>query len=336
MAHARRGVYCPPPMTTEVQRAALPAEHPEPTVRDIEWKQAPRIVASGACMGTADLVPGVSGGTMAVALGIYRNFLGAIDSVTNAVKAVPSQGLLPAAGLVHWRFIAMLGTGMLLAVVIMGKGVGLPEMVSTNPKPVYAVFFGLVLASTVVLVRRIEAWSSGAMVALPVGTLVGYLVVQLVPVQTPEHPLFVFLCGMIAITAMVLPGISGSFMLLVLGKYEYVMTALLSLQLGVIVPFALGCLLGITSFSKLLGYLLDRYTSPMMAGLTGLLLGTLVRIWPYQAVRTEIIRDKPRVVESSAFWPDALEWWVLALALGGFLLVVAIEFAAGRRSKLST
>jgi putative membrane protein len=274
---------------------------------------------------------------MAVALGIYRNFLAAIDSVTNAVRAVPSRGLLPAAAQVHWRFIAMLAEGMLLALVVMGKVVGLPDMVSTNPKPVYAVFFGLVLASTVVLVRRILAWSPAAYVALPIGGFFGYLVVSLVPVQTPEHPLFVFVCGVIAITAMVLPGISGSFMLLVLGKYEYVMTALLSLRIAVIVPFALGCLVGITAFSKLLGYLLDRYTSPMMAGLTGLLLGSLVRIWPYQQVRTELIREKARVVESVAFWPESFEWWVAALALAGFLLVLGIEFAAsGRKRELSS
>jgi putative membrane protein len=324
-------------MTTDVQRAALPEDHPHEAVRDIDWGQAARIVASGACMGTADLVPGVSGGTMAVALGIYRNFLGAIDSVTNAVRAVPQMGVVPAAGTVHWRFIAMLGLGMLCALVIMGKIVGLPEMVNTNPKPVYAVFFGLVLASTVVLMRRIEGWSPGAFLSLPVGAFFGYLVVQLVPMQTPEHPLFVFLCGVIAITAMVLPGISGSFMLLVLGKYEYVMTSLLSLRLSVVVPFALGCLLGITSFSKLLGFLLDRYTNIMMAGLTGLLLGTLVRIWPYQHVRMEVIRDKPRVVESVAFLPDAFEWWVPALAVAGFLLVIGIELAAaGRKGKLSS
>jgi putative membrane protein len=318
-------------MTTDVQAAPLPSEHAHAAPRDMQWHRAAHILASGACMGTADLVPGVSGGTMAVACGIYRSFLAAIDSVTRAVRSLPSLGVLAAARGIHWRFILCLGAGILVALIVMGKLVGLPEMVTTSPKPVYSVFFGLVLASSVVLIRRVEKWSSGAIVALPVGTFFGYLVVQLVPVQTPEHPLFVFLCGVIAITAMVLPGISGSFMLLVLGKYEYVLTAVLSAQLSVALPFALGCLVGITSFSRVLGWLLDRFTSAMMAGLTGLLLGSLVRIWPYQDVTTEVIRDKPRIVEASAVWPESVEWWVVALALAGFAAVLLIEFAATRR-----
>lgn len=319
-------------MTTEVQTAEVPTEHPHETLRDLDWgvKRVLHIVASGVCMGTADLVPGVSGGTMAVALGIYRHFLGAIDSVTRAARAVPSLGVLPALKILHWRFILCLGIGMVVAVVVMGKIVGLPYLVETNPKPVYAVFFGLVLASTVVLMRRMTAWTCQAIVALPIGTLLGYMTVQLVPMQTSEHPAFVFLCGVIAITAMVLPGISGSFMLLVLGKYEYVISALLDFRLSVIVPFALGCLVGITSFSRFLGYLLDRFTNVMMAALTGLLVGSLVRIWPYQDIKTVMVRDKPRIVEAQAVWPESLDWWVPVLVVCGFALVLGIEALASR------
>lgn len=322
-------------MTTQVESASVPEPAVEAPIRDIEWRTAPRIVASGACMGTADLVPGVSGGTMAVALGIYRQFLAAIDSVTQAAKSVPALGVVPALGIVHWRFIAALGFGILLALVVMGKLVGLPDMINTNPKPVYAVFFGLVLASTVVLMRRMTAWTSKAIVSLPIGGVIGYLAVQLVPVQTPEHPLFVFLCGVIAITAMVLPGISGSFMLLVLGKYEYVINALLELRLGVVVPFALGCLVGITAFSRFLGWLLDRFTNVMMAGLTGLLLGSLIRIWPYQVLKTEVIHGKPRTIEASAFWPEVFEWWVPVLIALGFALVLGLELAASKRAAVA-
>lgn len=300
----------------------------------MRWKDAPRIIASGACMGTADLVPGVSGGTMAVALGIYREFLAAITSVNaESVQALVRFRIMRVLTIVHWRFILCLGAGMLLALVVMGKIVGLPEMVSTNPKPVYAVFFGLVLASVFVLVRRVGSWSASTLFALPVGGAAGFIAVTLVPVQTPENPLFVFLCGVIAISAMILPGISGSFILLVLGKYEYIINSALNLDLAVALPFALGCLVGISIASRVLGWLLDRFHDPMVAGLTGLLVGSLIRIWPYQHLQMEVIRDKERVVAAHAYWPESFELSVLGLIVVGLLLVLAVEILAARRAE---
>lgn len=319
---------------TRVEVAVAPQAEPiEPIASDIEWKDAPRIIASGACIGTADLVPGVSGGTMAVALGIYRELLAAIASVNGealqALLRLRWQRLLT---VVHWRFIVSIGSGVLLALVVMGKIVGLPNLVVTNPLPVYAVFFGLVLASVYVLVKRVQTWTSGAVLALPVGTALGFAAVSLVPVQTPETASFVFLCGMIAITAMILPGISGSFMLLVLGKYEYVMTAVLNLDFAVIVPFALGCAVGLMGFARVLGYLLDRFHDTMVAGLTGLLAGSLIRIWPYQRVETAVVRDKVRIVSSEAYWPESIDWTMPALALAGLAVVLGVEFLAARRA----
>lgn len=320
---------------TRVETAVAPQpETIHPPVPDIQWKDAPRIIASGACIGTADLVPGVSGGTMAVALGIYRELLAAIASVNgDALQALLRLRWKRLLTVVHWRFIFSIGAGVLLALVIMGKIVGLPRLVVTNPLPVYAVFFGLVLASVYVLIKRVQQWTPAAVLALPVGTALGFAAVQLVPVQTPETASFVFLCGMIAITAMILPGISGSFMLLVLGKYEYVMTALLSMNLGVIVPFALGCVVGLMGFSRVLGYLIDRFHDTMVAGLTGLLAGSLIRIWPYQRLETAVVRDKVRVIASEAYWPESVEWTIPVLALTGLALVLAVEFFAARRAE---
>jgi putative membrane protein len=157
--------------------------------------------------------------------------------------------------------------------------------------------------------------------------------VQLVPVQTPETAPFVFLCGMIAITAMILPGISGSFMLLVLGKYEFIITAVLSLQLGVAVPFALGCLVGIMVFSRVLGWLLDSFHDIMVSLLTGLLVGSLIRIWPYQHTKTEMIREKLRIVSAQAYWPESFELSTLGLIVFGLVLVIGIESLAARRAE---
>src|SRR5690606_4463427 len=127
---------------------------------------------------------------------------------------------------------------------------------------------------------------------------------NLVPVATPDHPLFIFFCGAIAICAMLLPGISGSFILLILNKYSYVLSALGALDFKVIVPFALGCLTGLMSFSRLLKWLLDQYRDTVMAGLVGLLLGSLWRIWPYQRIEEIVVRGKPRVIGAEPFVPD--------------------------------
>lgn len=271
---------------------------------------------------------------MAVALGIYREFLAAITSVNvESGRALLHFRFSRLLEVIHWRFIACLGSGILFALVLMGKIVGLPQLVNTHPKPVYAVFFGLVLASVFVLAKRVGRWSAGAVAALPIGTVAGFVTVQLVPVQTPESAPFIFLCGMIAITAMILPGISGSFMLLVLGKYEFILTAVLALQLGVAVPFALGCLVGIMVFSRVLGWLLDKFHDVMVSGLTGLLVGSLIRIWPYQHTKTEIIRDKPRVVSAEAFFPDTFEVTTIGLMCFGLVLVLGIEALAARRAQ---
>lgn len=271
---------------------------------------------------------------MAVALGIYREFLAAITSVNaESIRALLRLRFARALTVLHWRFIACLGFGMVLAVLVMGKLVGLPTLVTTHPKLVYAVFFGLVLVSVLVLVRRVGNWSPAAVFCLPVGTALGYIAVQLVPVQTPENPAFLFMCGVIAIAAMVLPGISGSFMLLVLGKYEYVLNGLLTLQFEIIIPFALGCLVGISIASRVFGWMLDRFHDPMVSGLTGLLLGSLIRIWPYQHIETQVIREKARVVASHAYWPETFELSVLGLIGLGVALVLVVEFLAARRAE---
>ena len=143
--------------------------------------------------------------------------------------------------------------------------------------------------------------------ALVAGAALGFAVVNLVPVATPEHPAFIFLCGTIAISAMLLPGISGSFILLILGKYAYVLGALGKLDLGVILPFVAGCAVGILVFSRLLKWLLDRWHDTVLAGLIGLLIGSLWRIWPYQTLETVVVREKPRVIGATPFFPEAID-----------------------------
>lgn len=302
--------------------------------QDIPWSSAPRLILGGICMGTADMVPGVSGGTLAVALGIYRQLLAAISSVgMPALRAVLKGNWKQALEIVHWRFVLCLGIGILGAVAIMGKVVRLHELVNRSPQPVYAVFFGLVIASTILLARRIPKFTAKLWAYSAIGAGLGLLVVTLVPTETPETPLFVFLSGMIAICAMILPGISGAFILLVLGKYEYIINAVLHFDLAIAVPFVLGCTVGIMAFSRVLGKALDRYHDQMLAGLTGLLVGSLWRIWPYQHLETKVIREKLRVLNATAYWPDTLDISVVLLALAGALIVFGVERFAHSRTR---
>jgi putative membrane protein len=307
--------------------------------QDIPWQKAPYTAFSGFCMGTADVVPGVSGGTMAVALGIYHQLLGAITSIDKeALSRLLKLDLKGLFSRVQWRFLASLFAGVLLGVALMVKVIKLPTMVlakSPERPYVYAVFFGMILASTFALGRHVGRWSAARAAMVAVGAAVGFAVVNLVPVDTPEHPAFIFLCGSVAICAMLLPGISGSFILLILGKYAYILGALGKLKLTVILPFVAGCLVGLLAFSRLLKWLLDRWHDTVLAGLIGLLFGSLWRIWPYQHLTEKVIRHKPRVVGAKPYLPESLDLNMLGLFALGIGFVVAIEVYASRRKAKS-
>lgn len=305
---------------------------------DIAWSDAGRVIASGFAMGTADVVPGVSGGTMAVACGIYGQLLGAIASINKqSLATLVRFRITEFLSLVHFRFLASLVLGLASAVVVMVKLVGLPGLILTRPTLVYGLFFGLVFASIFVLGKKV-AWGPIPILSAIFGTGFGFMVVSMVPVDMPGSPLFMFMYGVIAISAMLLPGISGSFILLILGQYERVITSLESLlhgdlsALAVIIPFSLGCLTGLAAFSRVVAWLLRRYFDPVMAGLSGLLLGSLWRIWPYQDLVTQEIRGKMRVIEATPVIPDhweLLPWLLLAI---GFATVFLVEFLAKLRT----
>lgn len=305
--------------------------------RDIEWRDAPRIIASGFAMGSADVVPGVSGGTMAVACGIYEKLLTSIASINpRSIQALLTLQLREALWIIHYRFLLSLFAGIFVAVIVMVKLVGLPKLLVTHTSLVYSVFFGLVFASVFILGRQLR-WTPGRAGWLVLGTILGFVVVTRVPVNTPGGPLFMFGYGTVAISAMLLPGISGSFILLILGQYQRVIEALENLlhldfaALWIVVPFALGCLVGLTTFSRFVAWLLRHYHDPVVAALCGLLLGSLWRIWPYQHTEAIEVRGKMRVVEATPYLPE--DWQVLpfVLAVAGFLGVFLVEYLARLR-----
>lgn len=289
----------------------------------------------GACMGAADVIPGVSGGTIAFIMGIYDEFVGSIARIDSAAVRMLFSGQFRK----FWKHI---NGGFLLSLVL-GIGVsvvslaGLMQMLLSNyPIQTWAFFFGLIVASSLFILRGISGWRvlDGAFLAL--GIILGVVVCTLSPVQTTDALWFVGLSGALAICAMVLPGISGSFILLILGKYKFIMGAISSFvgNIGwiwgasgasasvfwesfiVLAVFLLGAVVGILGFSKFLHWLLARWHKETLVVLAGFILGSLVKVWPW---------NNPEAVEQVERCGGMQIGWAVAFAVVGFCLVSGIE-----------
>lgn len=254
------------------------------------WSEFPFLMMKGFVMGSADIVPGVSGGTMALILGIYSRLIHAIESFNLLFfRRIFTLKLRAAFSGVQWRFLAMLGGGIIAAVIFFTRVVPLQVYMFTHPELIYGLFFGLIVGSIWILFKAIEQFGWPHALALVAGVAIGFWVVTLVPTDTSESPLFLFFSGSIAISAMVLPGISGSYILLILRKYDYILTQLSKIGtpqtvegLLILLPFLLGAGIGLILFARLLSWLLDRWYAKTLAVLIGFLIGSLIVIWPYQ------------------------------------------------------
>lgn len=275
-------------------------------------KEWPSLALKGFLMGSADVVPGVSGGTMALITGVYERLLGAISSVNaHSLKSLLKLDFPKFFQLFHWKFFLGLMSGIFGAVIFFTKIVPLQVWMYKEAEMIYGLFFGLIIASIVILAKSIKKKGLAEGLSLILGALIGFWIVNLVPAETPEHPVFIFLSGMIAICAMILPGISGSYLLLMLRKYEFILGQISELggpqtldAFVTLVPFGLGAVLGILLFSRVLKWLLKRYHNQTMALLIGFLIGSLYVIWPFQQrefvriTKTEIVAsDNPFVLE---------------------------------------
>jgi putative membrane protein len=312
---------------------------PESTWREAFWRspgprtapEAALLWLKGVCMGAADIIPGVSGGTIALVTGIYDDLLGAIKSAdTTLVRRLLALDLKGALAHVHLRFLAALLLGIAAAIITLARVMN--TLLHQHPVLTWSFFFGLIAASVLVVGRRAGRWKMGTVAGFAAGALAGWLIVGLIPVETPETLEFVFFSGMVAICAMILPGISGAFILLILGKYAYVTATLknpfLPANMVVIVVFATGCLIGLMGFSRVLNFLLNRYFSLTMAFLTGLMTGAMRKIWPWkEVVESVVIRGKEHVLMDRNVLPTVDEQFLLALALAaaGFCAVLVLE-----------
>lgn len=246
------------------------------------------LFAKGFCMGASDVVPGVSGGTMALILGIYEELIRSIRVFDGHLLGLVLKGRIrQTLHTVPFGFLLPLGTGILFAIFTLARG--LSWLLVAYPVAIWSFFFGLVLASAIVVGRRIDEWKKTTALGLLLSALGAYFLVGLVPVNTPENLSFIFLCGAIAICAMILPGISGSFILVLLGKYRFILNAVGNLDFSVLIVFTAGTAMGITLFARILNWLLQRHYQVTMAALTGLMIGSLRKIWPWKTMAPSAI-----------------------------------------------
>ena len=295
-------------------------------------KQRAVLIAKGFCIGTADIIPGVSGGTMAFILGIYREFIAAIKSFDLAMLfALLRLDFRQALARPHFGFILPLLLGIVAALLFFTRVVPLPQLLLDYPEQIYGLFFGLIGASILVLLRELGAIGGRDGVTLALGAVGGYLVFNLVPVQTPDAAWFIFIAGTLAICAMMLPGISGSFVLLILNKYAYVFTAIGYFKLPVLLPFAAGALAGLVFFSRLLSWVLARHYRATVVFISGLLLASLTVIWPFQERIHASVGADPAPDGAGPAMQTVLG--SCALMITGFALVLLIS-GKGRNEEL--
>ena len=284
-------------------------------------------------MGLADIVPGVSGGTVALIVGIYDELLKTLANFKlEFVKLVFKGEWKRLHKELNLSFLVPIGLGVMSAILSMARLMSF--LLKEYPEYTWSLFFGLISACVIFLRKKNRDFKDiKNLSAFSVGAMLGLSMVFLIPVHTPDALWFIFFSGCIAITAMILPGVSGSFILLMLGKYALVTGALknpfMSESIEIIFVFSLGCLVGILSFSRILHYLLERYYSIIISLLTGFIAGSLVKVWPWRVItQTKIIRGKTYIISQENILPNALNSEVafaLICMIFGFYLVFLVE-----------
>ncbi len=286
------------------------------------------VALKGYAMGAANVIPGVSGGTIALLTGIFNELVEAL----NALMSFSSWKLLFKGKLkefwnaVHGTFLLWLAIGVAVSIFSLAK---LMEYVFTHhPVQTWAFFFGLIVVSAFFLLSDIKGWKVADVLWLVAGIALGAMICILSPSETTSDLWFIALCGAIAICTMILPGISGSFILVLLGKYEYIMKAVSNLDWPVLLVFALGCAVGIVAFSKFLHWLMSRYGRQTLIVLIGFTIGALVKVWPWAdkaaCEAANVLTGDPA---GTLHLPGAIIW-----ALVGAVSVLALELVS-RRNK---
>lgn len=302
-----------------------------------------QLFLKGVAMGSADVVPGVSGGTIAFITGIYGQLLDSIKAVDLDAVRMLFQGKFRALwGHVNGNFLLVLLSGIALSIISLAKVIHF--LLEAYPIQLWSFFFGLVIIAAVSVSREIRQWKPGVLISGVLGIIIAFFITEASPAETTEAYWFVLLSGALAICAMILPGISGSFILLILGKYTFILDAINNREIGIIAVFGAGCIIGLLSFARLVSWLLHKFHDIAVALLAGFMIGSLNKIWPWKEVISFRINSKgeevPLVTENimpgeylsaTGLEPHLLQ--AVLFMLLGIAIVVGLEQFAARKSR---
>lgn len=289
------------------------------------------LTLKGMGMGAADVVPGVSGGTIAFIVGIYDELINSIKSINGeSLKLLFSGNLKAFWQYIHANFLFSILLGIGISVFSLAKVI--TWLLVAHPVLVWSFFFGLVLASTWFVSKDIKEWNWKTIAGFVAGAIIAFYITIATPAETSAEWWFIFICGAIAICAMILPGISGSFILVLLGKYFFIMEAVKTLNIKVMLIFAAGAFIGITTFSRVLSYALKYFRNITLAVLTGFMLGSLNKVWPWKE-KIETMADGHIIELESNILPSGQVWKAVTLALIGFFSVYFLEKLSTKASR---
>ena len=294
------------------------------------------LFAKGVAMGAANVIPGVSGGTIALITGIYERLINALKSGDiTSVKLLLSGKFSDFWQRIDGRWLSILIAGVAISIVTLAKL--FEYLLQHHEQLTMAFFFGLILVSIWYVAKRIEHWKPSVWIALAIGASVAILIATLAPASENASFAYVFLCGVIAISSMILPGLSGSFVLIIMGNYALVLGAISTFSLSILLPMALGCIVGLIVFSHVLAWVFKHYQDHTLALMTGFVVGSLVVIWPWKnAIAEQVTRvgKPPKEVIVSYDWlmPSLSApgtWIAIALMLAGGISIALMEKYAG-------
>lgn len=296
----------------------------------------------GMAMGAADVVPGVSGGTIAFISGIYGQLLDALAKMPAGLLLLLKGRVREAWSLVHANFLLVLLAGIATSILTLARLI--TWLLEHQAIPLWSFFFGLILVSCWLVGRTIRHWGPGSLVFFALGVFCAWYITVAAPLSWGQDYLSLFFAGAIAICAMILPGVSGSFLLLLMGLYQFVLDAVKGFELNVMAVFALGCLFGLLGFARLLKTALERFHDLTLALLTGFMLGSLNKVWPWKQTISfyETSRGQQVPLQQDNLWPwqfarlgeqDAQLALALLLAAAGVALVLLLERLAHGKSR---
>ena len=294
------------------------------------------IVLKGMAMGAADVVPGVSGGTIAFISGIYEELIESINNVNLSLfKTLKKEGIAAFWKQLNGNFLVALFCGILISVVSLAKGIS--WLLLKQPILLWSCFFGLVVASILFVGKSINKWNLATIVMLIIGAIAAYYITTLPPSENTDSLPYLFFSGALAICAMILPGISGAFILVLLGSYKVILDAVHERDIKIVATVGLGAIFGLLSFARLLKWMFKNYKDLTLAILTGFILGSLNKIWPWKKVlETKVFGDKIITVDEQSISPFAFEGdnqllFAMLLAVLGFSLILLLEKLASKK-----